>query len=168
MIPLVFQRPTDLRLCVLHTAISQHFRVLRSHTLHFNGWCANFDIIGESHAVTLRYGEKFVLREILACVDIAAEQCTHYHTCELLKPHTFQEHPYQVALSFSDEMTGNSPRSTGQNQAIQVAFPEIWGRIPITEIRWSLDEYALTWWTLHSYPNPQGITYVHTVSQFLF
>ena len=65
------QRAAGLRLCLFDTAAPlDGIRIIAAKTLTWGDFTAELNVIGSSHAVTVRRGEA-ALREVLACVDPA-------------------------------------------------------------------------------------------------
>lgn len=161
----VHQHPTDLRLCVLSQDTALNFTILKSETIQAVDWQITFAIIGESHFVSIVHAGQMVLREILACADIPQESCIHNYHFIAGSDHKYDYSPsgYQVEVTFH---ATESPCIPAEHQ-IQVAFPEIWGRIPITQIGWQQAGQMLRWWTLHTYPHQTGVTSVSTASSFV-
>lgn len=161
----IYQHPTDLRLCVLTDDTALDFTILRQESIESANWQITFAIIGESHAISVAHEGQLVLREVLACAAIPQDACCHNHHFAAGNDHQYA-HPalsYQIEVQFD---TTENWSNTAEHQ-IQVAFPEIWGRIPITRIGWQLAGHNLRWWTLHTYPHQSGITYASTASSLL-
>lgn len=168
----VEQHPADLRLYVFTDDAPHSLRILSQHTeqLMTRGGLlsATFCVVGESHMVTLRLAGRVVLREVLACVRLSAARCLHQHACNSMTPHQFSTAQYQVALCFNTPLALPAAPRAAVSGLLSVAFPEIWGRIPVTEVRWHALPDRLRWWTLHTYPQEAGAQQVVSASQFVF
>lgn len=167
----VHQLPNDLRLCILANDAGADFHILKTQVVAYGDWQFTFAIIGESHVITVRRAGQVILREMLACAYIPQNQCIHNHPFVTGDNHNYADAAlrYQINVTF---LASEPPPITAKDQ-IQVAFPEIWGRIPITQIGWQRwrgqhNQAAIStvrWWTLHTYPHRTGsVTYVSTAS----
>ena len=164
----VQQSPTALVLAILEQNLPAGLRVLRQAQIKHASWCVHFRIIGESHAITVSYQDDVVFHEVLACVDVSPQDCTHYQPFHALQDHDYKQaiipqRPYSVQVIFAPQPVWNTPETS--DQMIEFAFPNVGTLTPVTRIHWRMDDHTLTWWTLHTYPNAGDVTYVHSRSQ---
>lgn len=165
MIHTVQQKPTDLVLTILATALPDTVTILKTDKITINQWSFEFSIIGESHVVTVNREERLQFHEMLACVHVPEIHCTHYYPFHTLHAHHHNTQGYSVDVAFAPLPTWTLP-DTSITPHLEVAFPMVWGKMPITRIAWDYDNDQITWWTLHVYPERDTTTYVHTKSQF--
>jgi hypothetical protein len=163
LIPII-QHTKDLRLAILSEDVLASLTILQEARIHYGDWQVYFAIIGESHRIRIQHQEQFILEEILACVDVQANDCSHYHDFSDLTAHHYQQEQYRIHISFSDKIPLKIPSA----QSIEYRFPVIYNLEPITRIEWKLEGNILFWWTLHSYAEPEKIITVHTQSEFHF
>ncbi len=165
MLKAVNQRPQDLRLVViqadkLHQTPLPALKSLKQRDITLGRWRIRFCIIGESHQVQVWRDSALQFVEMLACVDVPPSQCTHHHPFDVLNSHLYQMPSYQIQVDFCTQ-----PRPVPHcDGALRFAFPISNGVLPITEVRWWADVEHLHWWTLHTYPQRQTITYVYSQS----
>lgn len=160
----IFQRAQDLRLAVVTQDVLPTTKTMQEANLTFSEWQVNFAIIGESHRIQIRHNGAFFLEEMLACIDIAADSCWHYHDFADLEEHAYREGQYRIQTYFSEVI----PDKIETRQGIEYQFPKVHDIYPITRIEWQLSETILRWWTLHTYAEAKKITCVHTQSEFYF
>jgi hypothetical protein len=163
--PTVQQSPRDLQLYVFAGQPAGDYRVLRRATVVEADWRVEFTIIGESHTVAVLCAGRPMLSEMLACMAVPRDRSLHLHHFADLQSHTYAAPalPYRVEVAFGDAV----PDSAHTPQ-LQFAFPEIWGRIPITQIGWRIVDEGVSWWTLHTYPDAEGVCVVTSRSDFAF
>jgi hypothetical protein len=160
----VIQHPQDLVLAVVPDNALPLMVVLQQSGHHFHDWLFQFAIIGESHHIRVEHGGKWVLNEVLACVEVAEAECLHYQPFADLRPHRYQTANYQVQVDF-----GEKPRWTVPDTNVfelKYVFPQTFGQQPLTRIRWRQTENTVHWWTLHTYAEAEKMVYVHTASVF--
>lgn len=162
MIQSVQQKPTDLILANT-TQFPSSITVLKQQSVSIGAWSFMFQIIGESHIVTVTYKQKSLFHEMLACVKINADHCQHHHPFSELQTHTYMKGLYQVSVEFAETPSWDIPKQT-ETDHIEVNFPPICGQTPVTRILWQLTDNILSWWTLHVYPERDITTFVHTKS----
>ena len=164
----VQQSPTALVLAILEQNLPAGLRVLRQAQIKHASWCVHFRIIGESHAITVSYQDDVVFHEVLACVDVSPQDCTHYQPFRTLQDHHYTQtdipqYPYSVQVNFDPQPAWNTPETS--DSMIEFAFPDVGDFTPVTRIHWRIEDHLLIWWTLHTYPNAGNMTYVHSRSQ---
>lgn len=158
----IYQHPQALVLGVMSSEIQAELKILRQADLEIEDWRFQFAIIGESHRVRIEKAGQLVLQEILACVPLQSERCLHYHPCLEDQPHTFCWEQYAVSLYFEPQRTWEA----GENQLV-VNFPAVHGQIPVTCLKWEVQNETVYWWTLHTYPQPERLICVRTFSKFI-
>lgn len=157
----IIQHPHDLRLAVLYQTPLPALHTLRRRDVSLGRWRARFCIIGASHQVQFWRDDRPHFAEMLACVDLATAPTDHYYSFETATAHSFQRGDYRVWVQFSPRALPAPPADDG----IQFDFPAAaHGVTPITAIRWWQAGDHLHWWTLHTYPEMAGITYVYSQS----
>lgn len=163
----VIQQPTALILGVVQTELpADAFTVIAQRSLHVGRWQFRFHIIGESHLIRIERGGALVQQEILACSDLEARLCQHHHAFHDLAPHAYQREDYHVMVDFARKPGWMIPPHEDSLQ-LEVAFPEVCGYIPCTRLYWRVEDQAVYWWTLHTYPDHRGVTYVRSMSRFV-
>jgi hypothetical protein len=161
----IYQNPADLELGILTQELPVKLTVLAQESLEIGEWRLAFYIIGESHFVRIERGGALILYEVLACMRLPAEACSHHHRFGDLQPHDFRHGSYSVAVGIGDCADGQLiPDST--SPFLELEFPAIFGRVPVTRIHVDEGHGNVRWWTLHLYPQPEGITAVRTFSTF--
>lgn len=158
----VYQSPQQLTLALFDGQPTYPLTLLRSRRHRMGDWNVHFHIIGESHAVIFTHHGRPLFTELLACIPVSAEQCAYVHPFTTLDAHMMQRDNYQVQVTF--DATTPSPLTN----SLELAFPPVWGRVPITRIEWEQTGSCLHWRTLHTYPNHLGETCVRTTSHFDF
>jgi hypothetical protein len=143
---MIDQRPTDLVLGIVRTEIGYPLRCLQQAECILGAWRVIFRIIGESHVARVEHDGRLVFQEILACIPLTADECHHWQPFD------------QVRVGFSSQIDEARPYH------MEVRFPGVDGRKPVTRIGWQAQTAHLTWWTLHTYPQPEGWVYVQTGS----
>lgn len=159
------QNPTDLILAILCTDTQLPLTVLDQSTIQHHHLTVTFQIIGESHAVHIAHQEKLILQEILACIDIPANQATHHHAFNQLAPHDYNIPNYCTTISFDTHNIDDSIPLLS-NPSLEVRFPAIYGHQPITQIEWNTTDHSINWKTLHLYPSEHDIISVKSVSKY--
>lgn len=160
LMDIIYQSPADLVLVVAHQAIQYPFTRLCSATVPLaTGWHVTFDIIGESHCVTLRREGHVAFQEVLACFNLPDQAFTYQQHFRQLDNHTYQQPGYTFDIAFNP-----APPPQAAGNQIEFAFPNIWGQTPFTRIQWQTTQQHLRWWTLHTYPEAGGCTHVCTYS----
>lgn len=155
-----FQQPTDLKLMVIdHPGFQPQFTILEAARVVIAQWQFTFEIIGESHAVSVEQDGILKLQEILVCTDLLPECNLHYHTFTSQTDHAFRAGGYGVNVCFTG-MPSTEPFM------MEYVFPDIEGQMPVTRIGWHQSQGMMSWWTLHTYPHKHGCTYVETHSYF--
>lgn len=162
------QSPTALVLAILQQDLPAGLRILRQAQLQHNQWRVQFRIIGESHAITLSYQHEVVFHEVLACVEVSPEHCTHYQPFRTLQDHHYTQtvvpqRQYSVQINFDPNPAWRIAEDS--DPMIEFAFPNVGTLTPVTRIHWRMENQRLTWWTLHTYPHAGDVTYVHSRSQ---
>jgi hypothetical protein len=160
----VIQHPQDLVLAVVPDSALPPMVVLQQSRHHFRRWLIQFAIIGESHHVRVEHKGKWVLNEVLACVEVAEADCLHYQPFADLRPHRYQTAQYQVQIDFGDKPRWTVPDTNVFE--LKYVFPPTLGQQPLTRIRWRQAENTVHWWTLHTYAEAEKIISVHTASVF--
>ena len=150
----IYQQPTDLILGVLTGQHLHNLTVLQNKQVKMGDWSVEFQIIGESHRVIARHAGTVKFQEIMACVPLVAHDCYHFNTFPHLNAHSFRRDVYGVEIWFSDE-----PVPLLEAADLEVCFPAVHDRQPVTQIKWEVLSHKIRWWTLHVYPLPsQTIT----------
>lgn len=165
ILPIVYQKPDDLVLSVLNCEIPVRLNVLRQTPVDVGTWRFTFSIIGESHCVRVEQDGELVFHEVLACVKMPEEVCTHHHAFTDRADHTYRHETYGIAVWFDYEES--STRSDRENQ-IEVVFPEVYGHVPLTQVSWRTIQNGIRWTSLHAYPQPEGVVFVRSASQFVW
>jgi hypothetical protein len=163
MVELVIQQPHELTLALVRQPLPIPVQVLCCIQHSYADWQVEFAIIGSSHYVCLRHGDE-IWQEVLACMAIHPNECSHYYPCKTAQVHRFAETPYQVHLEFSPYPTPPIPDTAEQ---LIYHFPSVYDQTPLTALYWQKLENRLEWWTVHTYPQPQGEIQVRTFSQFV-
>src|SRR5687768_584771 len=128
------QKAQDLVLAVVENDALPSMRVLLSESLQLAAWRFDFAIIGESHYVRISHEGRLVMREILACLPLKAEDCKLYQPFGNLEPFAYQESAYQVAVAFESRV----PVWTQEEQCLSYQFPVTHGKVPETRIQWQI------------------------------
>ena len=161
----IHQNPPDLVLAVLpdHMQLDLSLTILRHEVLRVGGWAFTFHIIGESHLVRVTYDDQPVLCELLACIRVQDDVCSHHHAFTDLCGHGYTSLGYSVEVSFDGQL-----REQFGKQGIEVEFPKMDGQTPVTRIEWQHDAESgrVRWQTLHLYPQKQGVIGVRSISHF--
>src|SRR5688572_32359254 len=89
------QKAQDLVLAIVENDALPTMRVLVSESVQIAAWRFDFAIIGESHYVRISHEGQLVMREILACMALKAEDCKLYQPFSDLAPFAYQEGAYQ-------------------------------------------------------------------------
>jgi hypothetical protein len=162
----IYQQPGDLILGLFDNELAVDPLILEQATVHHGPVTAHFQIIGESHIARIERDERVWFHETLSRLPLHAHECQHWHSFIDRRNHHFEQAGYRVQVAFQyDEMP---PRRTTGRSMIQVYFPPVFGLVPITRIEWQVSERALTWWTLHTYPEAMRTTYVESESVLEF
>ena len=162
MIQSVQQKPTDLILANV-IQLPSSITVLKQQSVSIGVWSLVFQIIGESHIVSVTHKQKTLFHEMLACINVNRDHCHHHHPFSQLQTHTYTRDSYQVSVEFSETPSWHIPLQSDTDY-IEVIFPNICGQTPITRILWQFIDNTLSWWTLHVYPERDITTFVHTKS----
>lgn len=150
------QSPRDLHLYVAtKETLQTDLHVLAQQSIGVEGFDACFQIIGESHHITLSSQSNVVLQELFACTTIANYPACHHAQFQMLKSHHFSIEGYQITVEFSTAYMARKAQ-------LRFDFPAFGRDIPFTEIGWQHTENWLQWWTVHSYPDPQGTILAYT------
>lgn len=160
----IMQYPTELVFASSKVAVDHLLTVLDQRCVVFGEWSFQFAIIGESHFVTIRHRDEFVMQEVLACTDIPAILQADSHKFDKLETYTQEKQNYRARVWFSEE--GESIVFDNWSGQFNLIFPETFGQIPETQVVWICDERRIEWRTMHVYPQPETTTYVYTESQF--
>jgi hypothetical protein len=162
----VFQQPEDLVLGVVATKLPDNlFTVIQKKTLQLGRWRIHFHIIGESHWIRIEHDDRLALQEVLACTTLNKAWCSHHHEFADLAGHQHMRDNYGVSIQFSHRHGWIEPALSNDTQ-MEARFPEMFGWVPITRVRWRVVGQRVSWWTLHIYPEPNRVTYVKTQSHF--
>lgn len=163
MRPATLQRPQDLSLALLLDDCLSGLHIFRQTQVPCGRWNFHFAIIGESHFVRISRDDRFVMQEILACIELP--DCSHanVHRLDTLQPYQYDHLPYQVRIHAS-HLPAALPAAV--DGLLEVEFPITHGVIPVTRICWWQQADTLRWQTLHSYPAPDGSTYIVSESCF--
>jgi hypothetical protein len=156
------QNAQDLLLALVQQEPLPEMRVLLSENWQHQDWHFAFAIIGESHYVRIEHQGQLVMLEVLACLALKAEQCKLYHPLQDMKPFTYQEPAYQVAIRYENHL----PLWKQQTQHLRYHFPITYGQTPETRIKWQFGAGRLSWQSLHSYPNESGMVVVLSESSY--
>jgi hypothetical protein len=160
----IYQRPVDLELGLFAGDLPVQLTILAQKTVTLGAWAFGFHIIGESHFVSVIQADKPILHEVLACVQLPAAACQHHHRFADLLAHRYDREPYTVSVSLESGQA--QPPSPKKGAQLELAFPEIFEKTPITRVGWMVVDGTVTWWTTHLYPERDGITTVRTASKF--
>lgn len=158
----IIQRPQDLTLAVVSDDILPASQILMQKIWTHNDWQITFAIIGESHRVRLEHRDKFVMEEMLACVDIPVQSSLHQHQFSDLKAYHHQQKHYDVRI----HMTENTKLWQTQTNEIMFNFPSINGREAVTKLQWQSLETSIQWRTLHTYVCDGALLCVYSQSEF--
>lgn len=159
----ILQYPTDLIFAITQCDVSQQLTTLKTQTVKVADYTFEFTIIGESHCITLLHQNKFIQQEVLACTDIPAILQADSHKFDKLDMYHYQKPNYQARVWFSDIY---AELDRYQQDTLRMDFPEIFGQIPFTEIRWHSSQSMMQWRTTHVYPLQTHTTYVYTESSY--
>jgi len=159
----VLQHPTDLIFAVTNADVLSLLTVLKTKTAINADYAIQFSIIGESHCITVFYQGKFVLQEVLACTDIPDILQADSHKFVKLEPYQIKKKGYQAHVWFADSMQVDNWQ---HHDSLTLDFPEMFGYIPFTKIRWKASNASIQWRTTHVYPLRTHITYVYTETFF--
>lgn len=164
MILPIHQNPRDLALTIIPGKLQNPLTILKHHTLTLGAWHLNFQIIGESHLVTIERDQRPVLCEVLACADTKAA-AAHHHTFQDLAAHCYELPGYSVRVDFDDSTDTLAP--SGSDNLLEMVFPDIEGKSPVTQVLWErVGENTLQWQTLHVYPYNGRLIRVRSLSYF--
>lgn len=162
----IYQHPQDLSLALFKGEPQFPMTLLRSIRLNFGRWDVYMHIIGESHAVIIaKDGEPF-FSEMLSCSGVQPVRCYQHFDFQTAEQITHQESYYRVsaALNAPDwEIPLPLPNTT-----MEMAFPLMFGKKPITRIQWQVKQGGLEWWTVHVYPLEAETVCVYSHSDFDF
>lgn len=158
------QNAQDLVLALVEHDALPSMRVLLAESVEIAAWRFDFAIIGESHYVRISHEGRLLMREILACLPLKAEDCKLYQPFSVLEPFAYQESAYQVAVGFESRL----PVWTQKQDSLSYQFPVTHGKVPETRIQWQIHAGQLRWQTLHSYPEARRQRLVLSESAFRF
>ncbi len=161
----IIQYPTDLVFALMTVDVSSQLTILAQKSFYLHNWLFDFAIIGESHFVTIKHHNKFVMQEVLACTDLPVILQAESHKFAKLETYQVNKVAYQASVEFSSSLPTNT-LSKEISGHLDLSFPEVFGVIPSTHVQWSYHEQLVTWQTLHVYPLENHVTYVRTQSQF--
>jgi hypothetical protein len=164
MILPIHQNPRDLALTIIPGKLQTPLTILKHHVLTLGMWQLSFHIIGESHLVTIEYDQQPILCEVLACADIMAA-AAHHHTFRDLASHCYEQPGYSVRVDFEDQTDSLAP--SGSDNLLEMVFPDIENKSPITQVLWEMaGENIMQWKTLHLYPYNGRVICVRSLSYF--
>lgn len=155
----IAQVPQDLMLYVAFGQdLQADLRVLQSAYVWLHGFRICFEIVGESHRVSIEDKAGIVLQEIFACVTLPQRPGWHHQTFDQLQAHHFAQDRYSIDLHFN---------TTPPQQSLQLAytFPAMAKDHAMTGIGWQHCDNWLQWWTVHSYPTAQDVLFAHSYSR---
>ncbi len=175
MIQAVYQNPRNLTLGIISGSHNIPLSVLKHEICAIGEWHVKFCIIGESHSITILRDNVPVLSEVLACVDISPQLCSHHHRFDNLLAHCFAQPGYNLSVSFEQcgqdddadyfSTLGDSIRTF--DGSIEMKFPQTYGHTPITRIEWTkLSDSQIEWRTWHIYPEDNDVWCVCSLSVF--
>jgi hypothetical protein len=159
----IYQEPSRLILGIAYSHLPCQLTILKQELLTVGQWRFMFHIIGESHFVQVEYDKQLVLQELLACIDLDPAYCSHYHDFGNLNIHRYSHSGYSVNVDFKSRDKGYT---LPNGLAMEVAFPAIYGTVPVTQIRWQVTRDKVRWWTHHLYPQEAGVVEVRTQTGF--
>jgi hypothetical protein len=157
----IIQQPTDLKLIVTDNPMTEQLTIIKSAILEASDWQFTFNIIGESHSVSIQHDNIAQLQETLVCGDLPPERCLHYHSFAAQADHRYQANHYTIEVRFTNQPT------RGQFM-LEYVFPNVGDQTPMTGIGWRQESHGMMWWTLHTYPYAGGCTYVETRSYYAY
>lgn len=158
----ILQRPQDLILAITVDDTLPLTQILKTAHWQSESYRVEFSIIGESHRVRISHNSAFILEEMLACIDVAEADCTHYQALTELAPHSHQHERYQVDISVADTLNHWQP----SDQEIVYTFPRINTIDPVTKIQWYTANHTLHWRTLHTYAQQESLIAIYTHSHY--
>lgn len=166
----IHQHPSDLVLALLGSTLPVPVTILAQDEFILGSFHFVFNIIGESHLVSVAHKGETIFRELLACVPLAPEACRLYHSFHDLQAFSTAHHHHQVSITF--EVLPASAEALAaylhphSSPSLEVAFPKIHDCIPVTRLWWHKGGDSIHWRTLHVYPGTESITTVWSVSSF--
>ncbi len=107
---------------------------------------------------------KTVLTELLFCEQPQPEAGAVVRSFEQMEGACIEQSGYRVCVAFH-QPGWDVPPPIAKN-TLEMPFPVVFGHIPITRLQWQYNRQRLAWWTLHTYPQPDGTIYVYTHSTF--
>lgn len=162
----VLQHPQDLTLTLWQGAptISLHRLVAEQITL--GEWEIQFEIIGESHAVTFARAGCVIGAEVFACVPVPSGFRGRSVPYSALRRESITAQGYRFGMSTCQRCLA-WPQAEYTRQ-LAWEFPAVNGETPVTALFWGIFYNSLYWWSQHTYPLETGITRVYTQSFFDF
>lgn len=161
--PAILQRPQDLKLAMLLDDTLSGLHIFRQTQITCGRWNFHFAIIGESHFVRVTHDDRFIMQEVLACIDLPDNLRGNVHALHTLEPYQYDSQRYQVRIAASHQP---DVRPSDCDGMLEHQFPITCGAIPVTRICWWQHDHSLRWNTLHSYPAPDRNTYIVSESCF--
>ncbi|HEX2905946.1 MAG TPA: DUF2617 family protein [Phototrophicaceae bacterium] len=164
------QYPGDLVLAVFARPLPVSVTVLAHSSFLLSGCRFVFNIIGESHLVSVERDTNPIFQELLACVPLTPEVCRLYHPFPDLQPFQTKTDTYTASVHF-DTLPASADGLTQYLRqqpaaALEVAFPAVDNITPVTRIWWQPTGDRVHWRTLHIYPDADHITAVWSASSF--
>ncbi len=159
----VLQHPTDLVFAVTDTSVLHLLTVLKTQTITLDDYTIQFAIIGESHCITVSHQDQLVTQEVLACTDIPEILQAHSHKFVKLEPYQHTNQAYRARIWFTDRLQDDFLKDCDE---LRLDFPEMFGELPFTQIRWKTSDTTIQWRTVHVYPLQTHTTYVYTETYF--
>ncbi len=164
------QRAADLRLCLFDTAAPlSGIRIIAENTLKWGDFTAALNVIGSSHAVTVRRGDT-ALREVLACVDperLPGEPLVTSRgldTGERVESREITGAGGRLYYRFASrpvplgpELAAAAGRAADENpeRALHVTFPGGPRGVPLTFLSCDTAPDGLELYSVHTYPPEQ-------------
>lgn len=170
LIHVAHQHPGDLVLALLGGALPIPVTILAQDSFAIGGYHFTFNIIGESHLMSVARDGVTIFQELLACVPLLPDACRLYHSFSDLQAFRASDDKYSVSVNFvslsaSADVLTNYLR-TLSSASLEVSFPPVYNYVPITRIWWRNAKDSVHWRTLHIYPDVEHITAVWSVSSF--
>jgi hypothetical protein len=162
VVNVVDQNPCDLVLGISNRELNCSLTVLAKETIYSDPLAFTFHVLGESHLVSIQRNGSVVWQELFSCRKLPQQGLLHHRHFTRMDEHSWQHDNYGIKVTFSAE-----PRHTpATHNYLQVAFPDMYGQMPYTRVQWEQRPSGIRWQTVHTYPNPAGVTYVTTESIF--
>lgn len=159
----ILQYPTDLVFAVIAEDVASKLTILKTASIAVGDYHIDFAIIGESHCITVSRDGQFIMQEVLACTEIPQILQAQSHKFAKLEPYGLSLVGYRSQVWFANVLTADEWQA---QHHIRMDFPDMFGQIPFTEVRWAIDGQSIRWRTTHVYPLETHTTYVYSETTF--